>query len=438
MVWYRLKIKEDFFKMKKALAILLVVAMAFGAFADDPAANFSLNTFSGSAKVEWVQNLDTNECGFNNFQNIELWWNMITAGSKATSGDGVWGELVIKNNDISRKADFTLVGGGDDSGKFNQGTKDSLGVWVETAKIHFVQGDVNVALNILNPDLDLGQGAVTSAINVSPWRESWVDDGNRIMNPETNVNENAMNAGFGIDVSSNLVDAFFKVKDNGVAKDKKWGFAAGTTIKPIADLAVSAAFAYANDATPIRVGANYKVNFNDEGSLYLKPAVDFTLNGDAKDLLVGAFFGWGAEWHEKYLYYINEQTYDYWMNTVSDGLSVAYKSDLADNSLLYVSLFDSTLVDGLNVGAVYEANVKEIGKGRLEAAAHYATDIDIITLELNAGFDGVLGNMDASAYKYGVKISTDDVVDNTTLYVDYTGNSAAKKGIVKIGANIAL
>ena len=60
----------------------------------------------------------------------------------------------------------------------------------------------------------------------------FIDDTNSRYNSETNVNENAMNAGFGIDVSSNLVDAFFKVKDNGVAKDKKWGFAAGTTIKP--------------------------------------------------------------------------------------------------------------------------------------------------------------------------------------------------------------
>ena len=238
---------EDFFKMKKALAILLVVAVAFSAFADDPAANFSLNTFTGNAKLEWVQDFETGAYGFNNDQKVELFWNMITAGSKATTGDGVWGELVIQNKDKSRVTSFQLVGG-----EGNEGSEWGSNVWVSTAKIHFVDGDFGVSMNLLTPDLDLGQGSVLSAINVNDRGDD------RVKNLSTDVNANAMKAGFGLDVTSNLVDAFFKVKDNGVAKDKEWGFAAGTTIKPVADLAVSAAFAYANDATPIRVGATYK------------------------------------------------------------------------------------------------------------------------------------------------------------------------------------
>ena len=445
--------------MKKALAILLVVAVAFGAFADDPAANFSLNTFTGNAKLEWVQDLETGAYGFNNDQKVELFWNMITAGSKATTGDGVWGELVIQNKDISRVAGFELIGGD----KGNQYSEWTTKYWASTAKIHFVDGDFGVSLDLLSPDLDLGQGSVATAINISRDAEDWIKSG-RIFNPQTDVNGNPQNEigkdgegnpiyaplhGFGLNITSNLVDAFFKVKDNGVIfkdqygneytkkQDKKWAFSAGTTIKPVTDLAISAAFAYANDETPIRVGANYKVNLNDEGSLYLKPAVDFTLNGDAKDLLVGSFFGWGAEGQEHYLYYINEQTWDWWQNTLSDGLSVAYQSNLDGASNLYVSLFDSTLLDGFTFGAVYFADVKEIGKGALEAAARYATDIDIITLEFNVGFDGVLGNKAASTYKYGAKISTDDVVENTTLFVDYTGSKAIKKGWLRIGANIA-
>ena len=127
--------------MKKALAILLALSMVFAAFADAPAADFSVVSFSGNAALEWVSDLDKEENGFNNTTEAAVKINLFNAGDAATSGEGVWGELKI----VTDKDGFYEV---KDGSALAAGlTTPPLYAKVDTAKIHFVDGDVGIALN---------------------------------------------------------------------------------------------------------------------------------------------------------------------------------------------------------------------------------------------------------------------------------------------------
>ena len=82
--------------MKKALSVFLMIAVAFGVFADDPVADVNVAEFSGNAAVQWGVDLDSGTTGFQNSTEVNLKLNLLKGGSKSTTGDGVWGELVLK------------------------------------------------------------------------------------------------------------------------------------------------------------------------------------------------------------------------------------------------------------------------------------------------------------------------------------------------------
>ena len=82
--------------MKKALGVFLMTAMAFGAFAEEPVADVKIAEFSGNASVEWGVDLDSGTTGFQNGYEVDLKLNLLNNGTKSTTGDGVWGELVLK------------------------------------------------------------------------------------------------------------------------------------------------------------------------------------------------------------------------------------------------------------------------------------------------------------------------------------------------------
>ncbi len=132
--------------MKKALSVFLMTAMAFGAFAQDaePVADVNIAEFSGNAAVQWGVDLDTMKTGFKNSYEVNLKLNLLNNGIKSTTGDGVWGELVLKTEED------TFIGweNGDDSPEMNDeyinantglmgdGRVLGLKVFVDTAKIH--------------------------------------------------------------------------------------------------------------------------------------------------------------------------------------------------------------------------------------------------------------------------------------------------------------
>lgn len=133
--------------MKKALGVFLMTAMAFGAFADEPVADVNIAEFSGNAAVQWGVDLDSGTTGFKNSYEVNLKLNLLNNGTKSTTGDGVWGELVLKTEED------TFIGweNGDDSpemsdeyinantglmGGNNPQRALGLKVYVDTAKIH--------------------------------------------------------------------------------------------------------------------------------------------------------------------------------------------------------------------------------------------------------------------------------------------------------------
>ena len=463
--------------MKKALAILLALSMVFAAFADAPAADFSVVSFSGNAALEWVSDLDGEKNGFNNTTEAAVKINLFNAGDAATSGEGVWGELKI----VTDKDGFYEV---KDGSALAAGlTTPPLYAKVDTAKIHFVDGDVGIALNILKPGLALGENVLPTAVaadvksakfdvaSLAPVSAEYTlakatydaavktletakesGSAENILTAERAVaaakkvlDETAapaeLKAGFGLEITSSVIDANFKVMDNGVAKDKEWGFGADATIKAVENLNLKAGFAYAFEKTAFVASADYKLAIDEK--LYVKPAVAFGLEGDAKkELAASALFGWGTEGQEPDFIKYNDNDRYIW-NKCADGFSVTFITDMDDGAdQMIFGLYDSTLLAGLKVGAEYNvADLNNFGKGKLSLAAKYGTDIDILTVALDFGMSTKFGTDKSTQMNYAVEVSTDDVVDNTTLYAKYAGSVAGEttnKGKITVGAKIAL
>ena len=417
--------------MKKALAILLALSMVFAAFADAPAADFSVVSVTGSASLEWESNLEAETNGFKNSTEAVVKINLFNGGDASTSGDGMWGELKV----VTDKDGFVEVKGDATPAFASKIETVPMFAKIDTAKIHFVDGDVAIALNILKPSLSLGEVVLPTAASGETKSDKFDVTG-------------ALTNGFALEVKTSPIDVNFKVMDNGVAADKEWGFGADATIKAVENLNLKAGFAYAFEKTAFVASADYKLAIDEK--LYVKPAVAFGLEGDAKkELAASALFGWGTEGQEPD--FIKDGLKDkdgndtrFIPNKCADGFSVTFTTNMADPAVNTISfgLYDSTLLEGLKVGAAYGANLDDFGKGNLSLAAKYGTDIDILTIALDFGFRTTFGTEKSSLYAYAVEVSTDDVIDNTKLYAKYESLTAegadTAKGKITVGAKIAL
>lgn len=86
--------------MKKIVSIVAALAMATAMFAD-PVANVAVVEFTGNAKVTWGVNLDDNKTGFLNETETHMTLQLFENGTKATEGEGVWGEIVVTSDNYS-------------------------------------------------------------------------------------------------------------------------------------------------------------------------------------------------------------------------------------------------------------------------------------------------------------------------------------------------
>jgi hypothetical protein len=376
--------------MKKALAILLALSMVFAAFADEPATNYSVAEFKGSAEFGWKSDFDKSENGMFNDASATLKINLLTGGEKSTAAaDGVWGELKIKVNTPDAL---------ENPGTLEIKAKDSDKIaYVDTAKIHFVDGDTAIALNMKKPDLKLADNYDVTG---------------------------DLKAGFGIEVTTAPVALNVYVMDNGVAAEKAFGFKADASLKAVENLSLSGAVAY-NEKLAAKADASYKIAIDDK--LSLTPAVGFKMLEDAKALDASALFAWGGE----------VKFDDDFKGTA--GVKVAYSTKLDDSAdKLNVEAFDNS-VEGLMLGAKYALSLDKADKGTAEARAKYTTKFDIIDAEVSGGVKADLNAGDVvTGYNYGVKVSTDDVVANTVLSAEYAASNTAKKGAVTVKAKISL
>jgi len=143
--------------MKKIVALGLAAALVGSfAFAGEPAANLSVVSFDGNASVEWGVDLDAGKTGFKNATDLTFKTKLFDAGDKATSGDGVWGEIVIKIDDSDS------VG---PNGFYNGGWKTNT-AYVDSAKVHI--NDFYVGIK--SGDVKTGTVDFTTAVRSGdPW-----------------------------------------------------------------------------------------------------------------------------------------------------------------------------------------------------------------------------------------------------------------------------
>ena len=516
--------------MKKALVILLALTMVFGAFAD-PDVTVSVTEFKGEAEFGWKADLEAETTGMYNKDSASLKIQFIDKeATRSTEGEGLWGELVIKAGD---KVELEA---GNEAWTIPS-------VSVDTAKIHFVDGDTYVRLNILKPGFAVGGIDYVKATEAN-------GDNDKFGGAE--VLKGAGYNGFTLEAGIPMVDVEIAFGDNGADKKadaKEYGFKAAATVKPIDGLEIygGVACASAEDDAAFAAKASYKLALND--TFYVKPIVSYAQKAKKQDLGLAVLFGWGADglepgfkkaadagadkaWDvdsvllaltnaqystaltsfdvdkiyeaafkaevdafktgsalttsalqnfqvmtgadaaqvEKYAKKMIQAEYDEMKkefdsvadffkiaaadlsaynvaDKAADGITVVFGKDLGndkDNGKLQVNAFDSTFVPGLKLGAkFYIDDLSNADKNVIAAAAKYGNDFGILTLDADLAFG--LNNKktsDNTAFSYGVKLSTDDVIANTTLFAQYDGQNASvegksSNGAITLGAKIS-
>lgn len=299
--------------MKKALSVFLMAAMAFGAFADEPVADVKVSEFTGNAAVTWGVDLDSGKTGFKNDAEATLKLNLLNGGNKSTSGDGVWGELVIKTDGD------TFVGwNGNGKVDANKGMGEDLnfGVKVDTAKIHIgpayvgiLAGDTQVGKLELDAAVRSGK-TVVKAAGAAGYTQGIV-------------------AGFDSDVVKVDVD----IRSVETAQyTNEYAMAAEAELKAVENLSVKAGVSYElkeNGLLGYGVSAGYKLAIDD--TFYLRPQVGFTgntafnsesvketdysytlkENTSTMEMAAGVLFGWGAtEDKNPGVYFLNSDNND--------------------------------------------------------------------------------------------------------------------------------
>ena len=483
--------------MKKIVGIIAALALAGFVFADAPSVSPVIADFNGDASLEWIANLDAETTGMKNTQNANFKVTFISEGTKATTGEGLWGELEIK------------VGKTEAESKLSDGAAD-VDPWlaapsVEKAIIHFVDDDFYASMDIKGPDLGLGGGDIfvaTQSKKAFPAIDAQLGDA----------------AGFKINFGlKDLFDANFSFADNGekISDAKEYAFKLDGSLKAVENLLLYAGVAYSTEeeATAFAAKASYKV---DLGDFYLRPSVGFTLKDEAKYLGGALMFGWadegegadanfakftslGAEFaaadEAARAYYATEAEGDggypatgtdeekaefvaayveaalaadpiYQMllafkdtigdgtnipNKVNNGVSVFFGSDLEDGTGidLLVGFYDDKLlgqfVPGLALAAQFDANTETMSDTWIfDAAVKYSGTFDIWTIDANFGLKTVKAFDETnSGFLYGFGVSTDNsIIQNTKLYAKYVGETAEDlggadlKGTVTIGAQI--
>jgi len=419
--------------MKKIVGIIAGLALVAGvAFADDPSVIPSVVSFSGKASIEYDIDLnDPAKMGIVNAEETEFKITFVPKDfKKSTEGDGLWGELVIKTGDQAHEKGI--------------GSNYVIpAVSVDTAKIHFTDDDFYVVMNIKAPGLEVGGGKYSIA--------TWSDN-DKWANPKASVtltNKAGFTLNFGL---KDLVDFNLQYADNGVVVPdaKKIAFVFDASLKAVENLTLNAGVGYGTEKEKFvaAVKAEYKLGITD--TLFIKPAVGFSLNeAEAKSLGVAVLFGWGKENQEpnfaKFKAANKVDDKDEWDNVVNktaDGVSVAANLALGDETTveLLISAYDSTLLDGLKLGAqMYVPNAAKFADKWIADAAVAWGSGDLLgdwKLSANFGLEVISAKVaDKSETKtgflWGCGIENGAIIDNTNLYIKYAGQAAKDIGSTK-------
>lgn len=390
--------------MKKALFILIALAMVFGAFADDPAVNLGLKEFKGDASLTWSYDLDASKYGMKNDANASVAFTLFSKGDKVTSGDGIWGELKIESSDNADFPGITVTKKTDDDGNVTYPASSAFGASVKVAKIHF--NDM-IAVSILTPDLKIGEIGVASATGAAVAKTGSVDAAP------------ANKAGFTVEITTAPVDVNVAVADNGVDTTKDYGFKVDANVKAVDGLTLKIAANY-NDAFAAAAEVGYKLALGEKFSLSPAAGVYYK---DSLDWVAGALFGWGAGGIDPGFKFVKKDC--------ANGVSVAVNSAKD----IVIGAFDNTFVPGLSAGADYVAKFDALGNGTAQIDAKYSTSFGDFGFAAYAGFKMNLADS-SKDWKYGVSVDNKTLIDNTTLTVKYDGGKDLK-GVIEASAKIS-
>ena len=423
--------------MKKIVGIIAALALASAVFAD-PDVTPTVSKFDGNASIEYDFNLDDTTFGIVNGGSADFEIKFVAKGDKATTGDGLWGELKIKVGD-----DVKVAGGND---AFAVPTAS-----IDTAKIHFTDEDFYAVMNIQAPSLELGNKSIVTA--------TWSVKDTYAKPSVTLADKAGFTLNFGL---KDVVDFNFQFADNGVVKAdaKKFAFLFDASLKAVENLGLYAGVGYGTQVKKFVAAAkvDYKLGLTD--ALYLKPAVRFSYDeAEAKNLAFGLLFGWGGEGKEpKFAKFEGASgSWDNVPDKCSDGFSVYAGVPLAKDAAIpfLVSVYDSTLVENLKMGAeFYAPNITKMdgaGAWVADAAVAWGSGDLLGDWKVSANFGAEIEKLAEvkAGFLWGCGVENGAIIDNTTLYLNYAGQAAKdiqkldgtvtgidKKGTIKLGAKI--
>ena len=247
-----------------------------------------MSEFTGNAAVTWGVDLDSGKTGFKNDAEVTLKLNLLNGGNKSTSGDGVWGELVIKTDGD------TFVGwNGNGKVDANKGMGKDLnfGVKVDTAKIHFGPAYVGIT----SGDTQTGKLKMDAAIRSA-------DSDNAVTVP--NKGPDGYSQGVVVGFDSDIVKVDVDVRSIGTTQySNDYALAGEVELKAVENLSVKAgASANFNDSNTIgySASAGYKLGLND--TFFVRPQVGYAGDANFADgekvadsnvLAAGVLLGWG-------------------------------------------------------------------------------------------------------------------------------------------------
>lgn len=408
--------------MKKIFGIILAICCLGSAFAGNPTENYSIAEFSGEAGVKYVQNLDykadTNKFGFENWANANLKINLLNGGNVTTKGKGIWGEIKVKIDtpDALENPGALSIG---------------KSAFVDYAKIHFLKGDVGIALNITAPKNELGTLTLPSAIPASY---------------STGAINKAYSNGFGLEIRNYLVDLDLIYNTNGVKKADalKHSFGVNSTIKGFINTNIYVGLALKDKDLSYRIGGDHNLTLSDK--MYVKPAIDFNYEarGDlaVSKMIAGVLFGWGNKGVDAG--FDLDDTDD---GKYNEGVSVSYETTLSKHDFkngvygkLIIGAFENSLVSGLATAVKYETTVEKFIEGTASLNTKYSKDFGVVGVTVEGEAVAPLAAIKTTTLGYSVSLWNNNIIKNTNLWAKYVGTTscdgATNKGDIEIGAKI--
>ncbi len=345
-------------------------------FAGEPASNPSVVSFNGNASVEWGADLDAGKTGFKNGTWTEFKTKLFDAGDKATSGEGVWGEIVIKVDDDSSVGPNGYVDGHWIGSKTNKDdgnyANDGKAAYVDVAKLHFN----NIYVGIKSGDTQTGELDFATAVRSG---DPWFHPGRWLTNVGSNATQGIVagyedgNLNIAVDFRSDDATTQYtnnyKIAGEVALKDSnEW--VNGLAVKAGASYNLSEEYYKNVDGKAVKVedkthilgysaSAAYKLSIDDK--YYVKPMVGLTganssnadteATSNANSLVASVLFGWGG--NNSYgsaggMYYFKDDG-DNYVRGVTPGVSVLAKVNLPSTGKAGKGKDTVTVHDALNV-----------------------------------------------------------------------------------------